>query len=118
MKISSLIIMTILGCQGIAGCKTFNSEGKDTCGRQDLAKFVGTSFDDLITMGHFNEKHGTMDDGSGFWEFDGRTYLLEVFDQRDLLPGEDRVVLANFSPQRLRIYVGNDGNIDENFKCG
>ena len=118
MKISSLIIMTILGCQGIAGCKTFNSEGKDTCGRQDLAKFVGTSFDDFIVKGNFIEQYGTLDDGSGFWEFEGRTYLLEIFDIRKILSGEDEVVLANLSPKRLRIFVRKDGSIDENFSCG
>ena len=118
MKLSSLIMITILGCHGLAGCKTFTSEDKDTCGQRDLKKFIGTSFDDLITKGHFNEKYGTMDDGSGFWEFEGRTYLLEVFDRRNLLLGEEQVVLANYSPKRLRIFVGKDGTIDENFTCG
>ena len=118
MKLYTVITIAILGCQGLAGCETFNAAGKDTCGRRSLTKFVGTPFDDLITKGHFSDKYGSTDDGSGRWEFEGRTYLLEVFDLRDLLPGEDQIVLANFVPQRLRIYVRKDGIIDENFTCG
>jgi len=129
MKVTFFTIFTILGCLVLSGCNTFNAwkseqrvkavqKGKDTCGRRTLEKFVGTSFDDFIVKGNFIEKYGTLDDGSGFWEFEGRTYLLEVFDIRKILSGEDEVVLANLSPKRLRIFVRKDGSIDENFSCG
>lgn len=113
MKLSPFIIITILGCQGLSGCQTFNTKNKDTCGRKKLTKFVGTPFDDLIIKGDRQENLGHLDDGSGAWKFGNRTYFLRVLDQR----GEEKVVLANYSSQRLNIRVGIDGNI-EKLSCG
>lgn len=117
MKISVWTIIAIVSLQGLIGCETLNAADKDTCGRRSLAKYVGTPFDDFIVKGQFQGDHTRRDDGSGLWDFDDRTYLLEVFDPRAVLQGEDQIVLANYSPSRLRIFVGKDGQI-EKLTCG
>lgn len=117
MKITTLTVLVILATHGLVGCKTLNTAEKDTCGRKSITKFVGTSFDDFIANGQFQGEQTRRDDGSGLWKFDDRTYLLEVLDPRGLLPGEDMVVLTNYSPSRLRVFVSKDGSI-EKLTCG
>ena len=101
----------------IAGCETINPQHSDTCGRESIKEYIGTPIDAFISNDHFQGEHTYRDNGSRRWDFHGRTYYIEVFDPRGLLPGEDLIVVTDYSPQRLRIFVDKDG-IMEKLTCG
>lgn len=130
MKISSFIIFTILTSQGLLGCNAFNagqneqnahasSKGKDTCGRRQFKRLIGTAFDEIYLRDDFSREYDEQrDDGSGVWKWKNKTYFLRVFDPRPFfLTGEDQVVLANYSSSRLNVSLDKDGII-ESLKCG
>jgi len=119
MKISTLTIITVLACQVLSSCNTVNAgqnkqsanvSNKDTCGRQHFEVFVGTPFDNLKLRDDISVDYGQMDNGSGVWKWENRTYFLRVFDPR-LVPEEDMVVTSDYSPNRLNVALNEDGKI-------
>ena len=128
MKISSLLLVSAFASQALTGCSVFKAErsphiadgfngGKDTCGRSYFEDLVGTAFDDINLRDDVSLEMGQMDNGSGTWTWKNRTYYLRVFDPRTLLPGEERVVLADFSAKRLNVFLTDDGMI-KSLGCG
>ena len=128
METLSSIILIILACQVLTGCNAFNAEhgqqsanalakGKDTCGRRHFEGFVDTPFDDINLGDDFSVKYGQMDNGSGVWKWKNRTYFLRVLDPRTILPGEDMVITADYSPKRLNVDLTEDGTV-RSLSCG
>ncbi len=130
MKIISLVFLALFASQGLMGCQIFNtasnqqnakglSNSKDSCGRKHFKRFIGTAFDDINLIEEFSLEFDTqIDDGSGVWTWKDNDYFIQVLDPRlFMLTGEEHVIVANYSPKRLNVFLSNDGVI-EKLECG